>query len=519
MNQLLRQFSIRLRLTAGLAALGLLMLVVVLWSVWTVRSLREQGDQLMAQQLQSLDTANGVLFSMERMQRLEQATMLNGSNTVAADEFFQQWKKTVAALRKDLQPMAGEAGLAEGIKGFEAHVTALQDVLQQVVDAKIDASAAYAYAGQAQGDLETAQKAFDGWVQQSRTAAEAARDAAKTRTQVEMGASLALLVVVLGVVGVMMVLTLRSIIGPLAQASEAARRIAAGDLSGELPREGRDEVSAFIASLADMQQSLRRLVGQVRHSADSILTASSEVANGNLDLSQRTEHTASNLQETAASMEHLTGTVHHSAESAQQASQLAQNATQVAERGGSLVHQVVATMEDINQSSTKIADITGVIDGIAFQTNILALNAAVEAARAGEQGRGFAVVAGEVRSLAQRSAEAAREIKSLIGASVERIENGTRQARDAGHTMTEIVSSVQHVSRIIDEISDSTRLQSRGIGELGSAVNELDQMTQQNAALVEQSAAAADSLKQQAHQLSGVVATFRLDPQHEQGIA
>jgi methyl-accepting chemotaxis protein len=382
----------------------------------------------MAQQLQSLDTANGVLFSMERMQRLEQATMLNGSNTVAADEFFQQWKKTVAALRKDLQPMAGEAGLAEGIKGFEAHVTALQDVLQQVVDAKIDASAAYAYAGQAQGDLETAQKAFDGWVQQSRTAAEAARDAAKTRTQVEMGASLALLVVVLGVVGVMMVLTLRSIIGPLAQASEAARRIAAGDLSGELPREGRDEVSAFIASLADMQQSLRRLVGQVRHSADSILTASSEVANGNLDLSQRTEHTASNLQETAASMEHLTGTVHHSAESAQQASQLAQNATQVAERGGSLVHQVVATMEDINQSSTKIADITGVIDGIAFQTNILALNAAVEAARAGEQGRGFAVVAGEVRSLAQRSAEAAREIKSLIGASVERIENGTRQA-------------------------------------------------------------------------------------------
>ncbi|MCA6218010.1 HAMP domain-containing protein [Ideonella sp. B7] len=487
------------------------MLAVVLWSLWTIRSVRVQGDELMAQQLHSVDLAHGVLFSMERLQRLEQATMLNGSNTVSADEFFQQWKKTVATLRSDLKPMAGEAGLAEGIKGFEAHVTALQDVLQQVVDAKIDASAAYAYAGQAQGDLDTAQKAIDTWVQRSRGQADAAREAAKTRTQVQMGASLGLLVVVLGVVGVMMVLTLRSIVGPLAQASEAARRIAAGDLSGELPREGRDEVANFFAALSDMQQALRRLVGQVRHSADSILTASSEVANGNLDLSQRTEHTASNLQETAASMETLTGTVHHSAESAQQASQLAQTATQVAERGGSLVHQVVATMEDINQSSTKIADITGVIDGIAFQTNILALNAAVEAARAGEQGRGFAVVAGEVRSLAQRSAEAAREIKSLIGSSVDRIENGTRQARDAGQTMTEIVTSVQHVSRIIDEISASTRLQSTGIGELGSAVNELDQMTQQNAALVEQSAAAADSLKQQAHQLSGVVATFRLE--------
>ena len=189
MNQLLRQFSIRLRLSAGLAALGLLMLVIVLWSVWTIRSVREQGDQLMAQQLQTLDTANGVLFSMERMQRLEQATMLNGSNAVSADEFFQQWKKTVASLRKDLQPMAGDATLAEGIKGFEAHVTALQDVLQQVVDAKIDASAAYAYAGQAQGDLDTAQKAFDGWGQQSRATAEAARDEARDRKSTRLNSS------------------------------------------------------------------------------------------------------------------------------------------------------------------------------------------------------------------------------------------------------------------------------------------------------------------------------------------
>ena len=262
-----------------------------------------------------------------------------------------------------------------------------------------------------------------------------------------------------------------------------------------------------------LQQALRHVettIGAVRVSAESITTATSEIASGNLDLSQRTENAASSLQQTASSMEQLTATVRHSADSAVQAKELAASAAQVAQRGGAVVSQVVTTMNDINGSSKKIADIIGTIDGIAFQTNILALNAAVEAARAGEQGRGFAVVASEVRSLAQRSAEAAREIKSLIGASVDRVEAGTRLVADAGQTMSEIVSSVQRVADIIGEISAATGEQSSGIGLVNVAVADLDHSTQQNAALVEESAAAASSLKDQATRLASLVASFRL---------
>jgi methyl-accepting chemotaxis protein len=248
----------------------------------------------------------------------------------------------------------------------------------------------------------------------------------------------------------------------------------------------------------------------VQNATESIGTASAEIATGNQDLSARTEQTASNLQQAASSMEQLTGTVKQSADSARHANQLATSAAEVAARGGQVVSQVVATMDDINASSKKIADIIGVIDGIAFQTNILALNAAVEAARAGEQGRGFAVVASEVRSLAQRSAEAAKEIKGLIGASVEKVEGGSRLVADAGRTMAEIVSSVQRVSDIIGEITAASAEQSDGIGQINTSVSQLDQMTQQNSALVEQSAAAADSLKEQAVKLAQVVGTFKL---------
>jgi methyl-accepting chemotaxis protein len=296
--------------------------------------------------------------------------------------------------------------------------------------------------------------------------------------------------------------------GEPATAIAVMSEVANGNLAVDVPASA---PGSLLDSLSRMVQSVRSTVLQVRQSADSIQNASSEVATGNQDLSQRTEQTASSLQQAASSMEQLTGTVKQSADSARQANQLAASAAEVAARGGVAVSQVVTTMDEINASSRKIVDIIGVIDGIAFQTNILALNAAVEAARAGEQGRGFAVVASEVRSLAGRSADAAKEIKSLIGASVEKVEGGSKLVADAGKTMHEIVGSVKRVSDIIGEITAASAEQSQGIGEVNGSVAQLDQMTQQNAALVEESAAAAESLRDQATKLAEVVATFRLE--------
>jgi methyl-accepting chemotaxis protein len=295
--------------------------------------------------------------------------------------------------------------------------------------------------------------------------------------------------------------------GDPAQARRALAAMADGALGQTLPV---CPPGSLMHSLQLLDAALLKTVTQVRSASDSINTASSEIASGNQDLSARTEQAASNLEETAASMEELTSTVRNSADAARQANQLAASASEVAVRGGQVVSQVVSTMQDIHQSSQKINDIIGTIDGIAFQTNILALNAAVEAARAGEQGRGFAVVAGEVRNLAQRSAEAAKEIKGLIGASVEKVEAGTKLVADAGQTMSEIVGSIQRVSDIVGEITAAAGEQSDGIGQVNTAVNQLDQMTQQNAALVEESAAAAVSLKDQAARLAQVVAVFRV---------
>ena len=342
-----------------------------------------------------------------------------------------------------------------------------------------------------------------------RSAAESyAATVARSRTLLVIGVGAAAGCLLL--LGAVAWLTARALLRPLQGVERSMRRIAEGDLATSMPASRRDELGAMITALADMRDRLRDLVAAVRRSTDSITTASSEIAAGSQDLSSRTEQAASNLQQTAGSMEQLTGTVGQSAASAQHASTLAASATAVAQRGRSVVSQVVATMSDIHASSRQIADITGTIDGIAFQTNILALNAAVEAARAGDQGRGFAVVAAEVRSLAQRSAAAAKEIRSLIAGSVDKVEAGSRLVTDAGATMGEIVVSVKHVCDLIGEISVAAGEQSRGLGHVNGAVAQLDQMTQQNAALVEQSAAAAESLKVQAQRLAQVMGTFKL---------
>jgi len=302
----------------------------------------------------------------------------------------------------------------------------------------------------------------------------------------------------------------RSVTRPLAQAVQVAQAVAGGDLTTRIEATATDETGLLMKALHDMNDSLARVVGQVRLGTDTIATASSQIAGGNQDLSQRTEQQAASLEETAASMEELTGTVKQNADNARHANQLAQTACDVAVRGGSVVGQVVDTMTAINESSKKVADIISVIDGIAFQTNILALNAAVEAARAGEQGRGFAVVAAEVRSLAQRSAAAAREIKGLIDNSVEKVDAGSNLVADAGSTMQEVVASIRRLTDIMGEIAAASQQQTTGIEQVNQAIAQMDQVTQQNAALVEEASAAAQAMREQAAGLVDSVSVFKI---------
>jgi len=328
------------------------------------------------------------------------------------------------------------------------------------------------------------------------------------------------LLLVLGVGAVALSITAgwwisRSIVRPLETAVGVARRVAAGELDVEIRAGSADETGQLLGAMRQMQESLARTVATVRQNAECVATASAQIAQGNGDLSQRTEEQASALQQTSATMSELDATVRHNADNAAEADRLARSASAVAGEGGELVAQVVQTMNAIHGSSQRIADIIGVIDGIAFQTNILALNAAVEAARAGEQGRGFAVVAGEVRSLAQRSGEAAKEIKALIGTSVEHVQQGSALVGDAGRTMDQIVGAIRRVTDIVGEISNASGEQASGVTQVGQAVAQMDQTTQQNAALVEESAAAAESLRQQAHALVQAVAVFRVPDARE----
>ena len=344
-------------------------------------------------------------------------------------------------------------------------------------------------------------------------AAQEFKDAEELETTIEFTmVSAAVIAMLLGIATAIGIS--RSITRPINEAVKVATTVAGGDLTSQINPSGTDETADLLRALKAMNDSLITVVGEVRGNAESVATASAQIAQGNADLSQRTEEQASALEETSASMEQMGSSASQNADNARQANLLASNASNVAKQGGQVVGQVVQTMRDINESSRKISDIIGVIDGIAFQTNILALNAAVEAARAGEQGRGFAVVAGEVRNLAQRSAEAAKEIKGLIGASVERVEQGSALVDQAGATMHEIVSSIQRVSDIVGEISSASVEQSAGVGQVSEAISQMDQTTQQNAALVEESAAAAASLKSQANLLVQAVERFKLSGSH-----
>jgi len=358
---------------------------------------------------------------------------------------------------------------------------------------------------------------FDAMLAQLRSLSEMAQDgtilahdtSSALQSNVMYGNLGALLVTI--VLGLLIARSLsRAISGGVGYAASLASKVAQGDLSSRINPNTNDEIGTLLHSLRDMQASLAQVVARVRQGSESVSTASAEIAQGNHDLSARTESQASSLEETAASMEELSSTVRQNADNARQANQLAQSASTVAVKGGEVVAQVVDTMKGINDSARKIHDIISVIDGIAFQTNILALNAAVEAARAGEQGRGFAVVASEVRSLAGRSAEAAKEIKNLISDSVQRVEQGSALVDHAGATMTEVVASIRRVTDIMGEISAASSEQSQGVSQVGEAVTQMDQATQQNAALVEEMAAAASSLKSQAQELVQAVAVFKL---------
>jgi methyl-accepting chemotaxis protein len=398
--------------------------------------------------------------------------------------------KSILELRAKYQTAKDDVGKAKAGGDTVATARVFKEVFQP---------AAKAYETRVLDLLSLERKAIDDMSE--------AIDAANTRS-FNLQLLLTVLVVVSG--GVFAFFISRSIVRPLAQAVQVAETVAAGDLSANIEVRSRDEAGQLMEALRKMNINLAKVVGEVREGTETIATASGQIASGNQDLSSRTEQQASSLEQTAASMEELTSTVKQNADNARQANQLAMSASEVAVRGGSVVSQVVDTMGSINASSKKIVDIIGVIDGIAFQTNILALNAAVEAARAGEQGRGFAVVASEVRSLAQRSAAAAKEIKTLIGDSVEKVEEGSKQVEEAGRTMEEIVGSVKRVTDIMGEITAASQEQTSGIEQINQAITQMDHVTQQNAALVEEASAAAQSLREQAGSLSQVVGVFRL---------
>ncbi|OYU26806.1 MAG: methyl-accepting chemotaxis protein [Burkholderiales bacterium PBB2] len=518
LSAMLRMFSIRTRMIGAIAMVLALLLIVGGVGLYGMNSLRGQSKQFADKSVLDANHMTLVIQAMGNLRRYEKDMVITHAQPDQVKSYHQKWDEARKALEDNIKAlMLGHDDANNRVMGqimplMTDYVAKAQPVLAQLESGSItnsgDANNAL------KGAKEHAHEAEKLLAELRKSLAQESEKALKASEATQSNVFtvfIAVLILSSVIVVPLTLLNMQSICTPLAEAGALADAIAKGDLTMSAQEVvGQDEASHLMNSLQNMQQALQSLVGHLRISADSIRTASVEIATGNQDLSGRTEQTASNLQQAASSMVQLTGTVKQTADSARTANQLANSASGAAAKGGEVVGQVVATMDEINTSSKKISDIIGVIDGIAFQTNILALNAAVEAARAGEQGRGFAVVASEVRSLAQRSAEAAREIKTLIGASVERVETGSRLVQEAGSSMTDIVTSVQRVSDIIGEISAAASEQSDGIGQVNQSVVQLDQMTQQNAALVEESAAAAESLKDQAERLAEAVDKFKV---------
>jgi methyl-accepting chemotaxis protein len=514
--------SIRSRFYLVMSVVSVSLLVLGVWGWVSGLQVHQNASAIFTQSNTAAADIAALRESLSRMRRWESAAMAIGtSNTSQVEALIAQWKQEIQTVHTVAEKIrANNAGYADITRLLDsqdllikAYVAVMAPTLDQLQTAVIDGLSALAYSAKADGTLKA--------LETNTLQLVAAQHAVEVLSREQMASqSNAASLLRLGLVGFTLLLfvplmwiTLQSVCKPLDRAVAMARRIATGDLSEAIVVTGQDETAQLLGAIAAMQTALSLVVGEVRDAAESIRLASAEVASGNLDLSNRTEQTASELQSSASFMATLTRTVQQSAQSAERANQLAASAAQVATQGGTVVAQVVRTMDDIQSSSQQIANIISVIDAIAFQTNILALNAAVEAARAGEQGRGFAVVASEVRNLATRSAQAAREIKGLIDASVDRVDTGSRLVRSAGTTMHGIVDSVQRVTLVMGEITAAAAEQSAGIGEVNATIAELDQMTQQNAALVEQSAAAASSLQGQAEKLAQVVGIFRLIPQ------
>ncbi|KQW45731.1 MULTISPECIES: methyl-accepting chemotaxis protein [unclassified Roseateles] len=514
----MRSFTIRTRMQGAIAMVLLMFAALGLTGLLGGRQLMALNADVTTHAMRDLQQVSTIRQALADVRLEEKQMVIAYEDPEQVKQFRQRWDAAAQRLTAALQGLQqgkqeeNKALGLEALRFLQDYRAGAQPVLSQIEAGGFDtakvADRMLNRPKAAMREIEQRVERIAGLIDQQAKASETAF-AAELRG---IGwRSAAVLIVVMVLVVPLTLINSATITSPMRYAGTVAQSIASGDLNNDIRVVGRDEASDLLRALDAMQSSLRDLVRQVKTSAQSIETASSEVASGNQDLSQRTEQAASSLQQTTSSMEDLTSGVRHGADAAGKARQLAEGAAEVARRGGQEVAEVVTTMDQINTSSRRIGDILGLIDSIAFQTNILALNAAVEAARAGEQGRGFAVVASEVRLLAQRSADAAREIKSLIAASLERTEAGSRLVQHAGTTMQEIVSNVQKVSDMIGEVAEGAADQSARIGQINGAVNQLDHMTQQNAALVEESAAAADSLRQQLQLLTGAVAQFRLD--------